>query len=61
MPNKANQSMKKADLVIIGGSAAGATAEDVTVFQAGTHPALTGSPVVYQIVTAAEHALVKLS
>jgi len=41
--------------------AAGATAEDVTVFQAGTHPALTGSPVVYQIVTAAEHALVKLS
>lgn len=38
----------------------GATAEDVATFQAGTHPALTASPIVYQIVNAAEQVFVKL-
>ena len=34
------------------------TAEDVATFQAGTHPGLTASPIVYQLVTAAEMAIV---
>ncbi len=33
------------------------TAEDIAVFQAGTHPALTASPVAYQFVNAAEAAI----
>jgi len=33
------------------------TAEDIAVFQTGTHPALTASPVAYQFVNAAEAAL----
>ncbi len=36
------------------------TAEDIVLFQAGTHPALTASPVAYQLVNAAENALVKM-
>jgi NADH oxidase (H2O2-forming) len=38
---------------------AGSTARDVATFQIGTHPALTASPIAYQIVNAAEHALVR--
>ncbi|MFA5067567.1 MAG: FAD-dependent oxidoreductase [Candidatus Izemoplasmatales bacterium] len=37
------------------------TAEDIVLFQAGTHPALTASPVAYQLVNAAENALVKMT
>ena len=36
------------------------TADEVTTFQMGTHPALTASPIVYQIVNAAEQALTKM-
>lgn len=36
------------------------TADEVATFQMGTHPALTASPIVYQIVNAAEQALVKM-
>ena len=35
------------------------TAEDVATFQAGTHPGLTSSPIAYQLVNAAEMAIVK--
>jgi len=37
------------------------TAEDIVLFQAVTHPALTASPVAYQLVNAAENALVKMA
>ncbi|OHE41848.1 MAG: pyridine nucleotide-disulfide oxidoreductase [Tenericutes bacterium GWF2_57_13] len=37
-----------------------ATADDLALFQAGTHPALTASPIAYQLVNAAESALLKL-
>ena len=33
------------------------TAYDISLFQMGTHPALTASPVVYQLVNAAELAI----
>jgi pyruvate/2-oxoglutarate dehydrogenase complex dihydrolipoamide dehydrogenase (E3) component len=33
------------------------TAEDIAVFQTGTHPALTASPIAYQLVNAAESAV----
>lgn len=36
------------------------TADEVVTFQMGTHPALTASPIVYQIVDAAEQALIQL-
>ncbi len=36
------------------------TAEDIAMFQMGTHPALTASPIVYPLVNAAEVALSKL-
>jgi len=36
------------------------TADEVVTFQMGTHPALTASPIVYQIVNAAEQALIKM-
>ncbi len=36
------------------------TADQVTTFQMGTHPALTSSPIIYPIVNAAEQALFKL-
>jgi NADH oxidase (H2O2-forming) len=39
---------------------AGMTASDIALSQVGTHPALTASPLVYQIVNAAEEALAKL-
>jgi len=39
---------------------AGMTASDIAVSQVGTHPALTASPLVYQIVNAAEEAVTKL-
>lgn len=35
------------------------TAEEIATFQAGTHPALTASPIAYQLVNAAENAVVK--
>ncbi|MFA5466266.1 MAG: FAD-dependent oxidoreductase [Candidatus Izemoplasmatales bacterium] len=35
------------------------TAEEIATFQAGTHPALTASPIAYQLVNAAESAVVK--
>lgn len=35
------------------------TAEDIAMFQAGTHPALTASPIAYAIVNAAEIAIRK--
>jgi NADH oxidase (H2O2-forming) len=37
------------------------TAEDIAVFQTGTHPALTASPIAYQFVNAAESASAALS
>ncbi len=37
------------------------TADEIATFQAGTHPALTASPIAYQLVNAAENALVKLN
>ena len=40
--------------------AAGMTANDIAISQVGTHPALTASPLVYQMVNAAEEAVVKL-
>jgi NADPH-dependent 2,4-dienoyl-CoA reductase/sulfur reductase-like enzyme len=36
------------------------TADEIVIFQAGTHPALTASPIAYQLVNAAENALIKL-
>ena len=39
---------------------AGMTANDIALSQIGTHPALTASPLVYQMVNAAEEAVVKL-
>jgi pyruvate/2-oxoglutarate dehydrogenase complex dihydrolipoamide dehydrogenase (E3) component len=36
------------------------TAEDIAVFQTGTHPALTASPIAYQFVNAAEAAIAAL-
>jgi pyruvate/2-oxoglutarate dehydrogenase complex dihydrolipoamide dehydrogenase (E3) component len=36
------------------------TADDIATFQAGTHPALTASPIAYQFVNAAEIALGKM-
>ncbi len=36
------------------------TAEDVAIFQTGTHPALTASPIAYQFVNAAEAAIAAL-
>jgi len=39
---------------------AGMTASDIALSQVGTHPALTASPLVYQIVNAAEEAVTKL-
>jgi NADPH-dependent 2,4-dienoyl-CoA reductase/sulfur reductase-like enzyme len=36
------------------------TAEDIALFQLGTHPALTASPVVYHLVNAAEMAIAKM-
>ncbi|MBN2504315.1 MAG: FAD-dependent oxidoreductase [Bacilli bacterium] len=35
------------------------TAEEIATFQAGTHPALTASPIAYQLVNAAESAVIK--
>ncbi len=40
--------------------AAGMTANDIAISHIGTHPALTASPLVYQIVNAAEEAIIKL-
>lgn len=40
--------------------AAGMTANDIALSQVGTHPALTTSPLLYQIVNAAEEAVAKL-
>jgi hypothetical protein len=34
------------------------TGDDIAAFQMGTHPALTASPIAYQLVNAAENALV---
>ncbi len=36
------------------------TAEDLAMFQAGTHPALTASPIAYPLVNAAEEASRKI-
>lgn len=36
------------------------TAEDIAMFQAGTHPALTASPIAYAMVNAAEMAIQKM-
>jgi hypothetical protein len=33
------------------------TAEDIAMFQMGTHPALTASPIAYPLVNAAELAI----
>jgi len=33
------------------------TADDIATFQTGTHPALTASPINYQLVNAAENAI----
>jgi hypothetical protein len=33
------------------------TAEDIAMFQMGTHPALTASPIAYPLVNAAEVAI----
>jgi NADH oxidase (H2O2-forming) len=35
-------------------------ADEIAMFQMGTHPALTASPIAYQLVNAAEQALVKM-
>ncbi len=37
------------------------TAEDLATLQVGTHPALTASPVPYQLINAAEDAVIKLN
>ncbi len=36
------------------------TADDIAMFQLGTHPALTASPIAYQLVNAAEIANMKM-
>jgi hypothetical protein len=36
------------------------TADDISMFQVGTHPALTASPVAYPLVNAAEMAVGKM-
>jgi NADH oxidase (H2O2-forming) len=36
------------------------TAEQIAMFQIGTHPALTASPIAYHIVNAAEMAIAKM-
>lgn len=36
------------------------TADEIATFQAGTHPALTASPIAYQLVNAAESGLMKI-
>ena len=36
------------------------TADDIATFQLGTHPAVTASPIAYQLVNAAEMALTKM-
>jgi hypothetical protein len=36
------------------------TAEDIAMFQMGTHPALTASPIAYPLVNAAELAINKM-
>ena len=36
------------------------TADDIATFQTGTHPALTASPIAYQLVNAAEEAVREL-
>lgn len=36
----------------------GATLDDIATFKAGTHPTLTASPIAYQLVNAAEMAIV---
>lgn len=36
------------------------TADDIAIFQCGTHPALTASPVAYQLTNAAESAIQKM-
>ncbi len=36
------------------------TADDIATFQTGTHPALTASPIVYQLVNAAELAIAEI-
>jgi NADH oxidase (H2O2-forming) len=41
--------------------AGGMTADQVAIFQMGTHPALTASPIAYQLVNAADQALAKLA
>jgi hypothetical protein len=35
-------------------------ADQIAMFQMGTHPALTASPIAYQLVNAAEQALLKM-
>ena len=40
--------------------AAGMTADEIATAQVGTHPALTASPLVYQVVNAAEEVVAKL-
>jgi pyruvate/2-oxoglutarate dehydrogenase complex dihydrolipoamide dehydrogenase (E3) component len=40
---------------------AGMTARDLSISHVGTHPALTASPLMYQIVSAAEEAVVQMS
>ena len=37
------------------------TVDQIATFQTGTHPALTASPTVYQLVTAAEEAISAVS
>jgi hypothetical protein len=36
-------------------------ANDIAIFQIGTHPAVTASPIAYPLLTAAEIALKKMS
>ena len=36
------------------------TADDIAIFQCGTHPALTASPIAYQLTNAAEEAIKKI-
>jgi pyruvate/2-oxoglutarate dehydrogenase complex dihydrolipoamide dehydrogenase (E3) component len=36
------------------------TADDIATFQLGTHPAVTASPIAYQLVNAAEIAITKM-
>ena len=37
------------------------TADDIATFQTGTHPALTASPIAYQLVNAAEDAITAMN